>query len=366
MWTSPCRDCPGRRERCIAAEIVGEGEPEVVFVGESPGRDELRVGRPMIGPFGDLVRQMANHYGEGRTYALTNVVGCTADPTPEHVATCQRRMWEELERWPDAPRVALGTIATQVLTGAGGITAVDGTWQPSVMAHRDTEWVLCLSIVVARNVNAFPAFDLGFRKAFSEPVLPITPNPAYEVITDVSRLEELADGDVACDVESSIGNFPDQTITEWGFCDEKENIFIIPHDALYEQRERLAEWLDMEWWRLGWHNGGNFDIPLIEAQLGFTPRLDWDTIIEHYALCETGLGRLNADYKDTYSRGHGLKLLAQKYLNWASYDENVVFGSLDPADVERRQYYLACDVLATMRLHKLFTRKLREEYENDA
>lgn len=322
----------------------------------------------MVGPFGDLVRQMADAYGEGQSYHLTNLVMCPTDsPTPAAIQACGGRLEREIaelrEENPALRIVALGSEAASFFLGKVRLSDVEGGW---VQTER---WglVLPLSIMVARTVNAFPAFDLGMRKAFAldANVLEV-PHLSYTVVRDIDELwDELEGPDIACDIETQVVS--GEAITCMGFCDEGDGIFIVPQDLVYWQTDKLRLLFGDKRFRFGWHNGYNFDLPRIKQELGFWAPLHWDTILEHYALCETGLERGNLDVKDNASRGHGLKSLAKWYLDVdPAYGRQVSFDATDAISVRERHKYLAVDVWNTMNLHKIFHRMKMQEEARDA
>jgi len=57
-----CRIC---RRGCTGEPVPGEGSSEarVVFVGEAPGKEEAKTGRPFVGRSGKLLRQMIRDIG---------------------------------------------------------------------------------------------------------------------------------------------------------------------------------------------------------------------------------------------------------------------------------------------------------------
>jgi DNA polymerase len=57
--------CPLCKEDGIGVPVFGEGNPDaqVIFVGEAPGREEARTGRPFIGRSGKLLRSLINQIG---------------------------------------------------------------------------------------------------------------------------------------------------------------------------------------------------------------------------------------------------------------------------------------------------------------
>jgi DNA polymerase len=59
---SRCRVC---REDCSGMPVPGEGSADarVVFIGEAPGREEAKTGRPFVGRSGKLLRQTIRDIG---------------------------------------------------------------------------------------------------------------------------------------------------------------------------------------------------------------------------------------------------------------------------------------------------------------
>ena len=72
-----CRRCPLSSGRKTI--VFGEGSPEarLMFVGEGPGADEDREGRPFVGRAGQLLNRMINAMGLDRSQVyIANVVKC--------------------------------------------------------------------------------------------------------------------------------------------------------------------------------------------------------------------------------------------------------------------------------------------------
>jgi DNA polymerase len=105
-----CRLHAGR-----ANAVPGEGDPmtEVVLVGEGPGVNEDRLGRPFVGRAGDLlVRLLASIGWQRGDVFITNVVKCrppdNRDPEPDEVAACAPYLRRQLEVLDPALVVTLG------------------------------------------------------------------------------------------------------------------------------------------------------------------------------------------------------------------------------------------------------------------
>ncbi|MEO8462919.1 MAG: uracil-DNA glycosylase, partial [Chloroflexota bacterium] len=95
--------------------MPGEGHPdtEVVFVGEAPGMNEDRAGRPFVGRAGDLLVRMLGTVGWRREDVfITNVVKCrppdNRDPEPDEIEACRQYLERQLAVIDPALIVTLG------------------------------------------------------------------------------------------------------------------------------------------------------------------------------------------------------------------------------------------------------------------
>ncbi len=117
--------------------VFGEGDPAapVVFVGEGPGADEDRSGRPFVGRAGELLSKMIAAVGWRREDVyICNIVKCrppgNRDPRLEEVAMCQPFLEQQLRAIDPAAIVTLGKPATSTLLGRPvAITKLRGQWQ---------------------------------------------------------------------------------------------------------------------------------------------------------------------------------------------------------------------------------------------
>lgn len=105
--------------------VFGEGHPraELVVVGEAPGADEDRTGRPFVGQAGKMLDLMLMSIGLRRSDVyICNVLKCrppnNRNPQPDEVASCSDYLHGQLDAI--APRVllAVGKFAAQTLTGS--------------------------------------------------------------------------------------------------------------------------------------------------------------------------------------------------------------------------------------------------------
>jgi uracil-DNA glycosylase family 4 len=132
------RDCTSCRLHAQRANAVpGEGHPdtEVVFVGEGPGFNEDREGRPFVGAAGGLLNELVSSVGWRREEVfITNVVKCrppgNRDPEPDEIAACAPYLRRQLEVLDPALVVTLGRHSLQTFMPGARISGSHGTVRP--------------------------------------------------------------------------------------------------------------------------------------------------------------------------------------------------------------------------------------------
>ncbi|HPQ39641.1 MAG TPA: uracil-DNA glycosylase, partial [bacterium] len=119
-----CRRCPLHRGRRNIVFGEGNPQPEIVLVGEGPGFDEDRSGRPFVGRAGHLLDRIIAAMGLRREEIyICNVVKCrppeNRDPEMDEIDTCTRFLNAQIEILNPRIIVALGRISGRYLTGQG-------------------------------------------------------------------------------------------------------------------------------------------------------------------------------------------------------------------------------------------------------
>ena len=117
--------------------VPGEGHPdtEVVLVGEGPGVNEDRAGRPFVGRAGDLlVRFLATIGWRREEVFITNVVKCrppdNRDPEPDEIAACYPYLQRQLQAIDPALIVTLGRHSMGRFIPGARIGQAHGTLHP--------------------------------------------------------------------------------------------------------------------------------------------------------------------------------------------------------------------------------------------
>ncbi|MDI1340240.1 UdgX family uracil-DNA binding protein [Polaromonas sp.] len=136
--TNHCRECP--IGACATQSVCGEGSllAKLMFVGEQPGDQEDLLGRPFVGPAGQLLDRAFDELGIQRAqvfvsnavkhfkYELRGKRRIHKTPSQREAAACQHWLDDEIAMVQPGLLVALGATAARSLLGRA----------VPVMAHR--------------------------------------------------------------------------------------------------------------------------------------------------------------------------------------------------------------------------------------
>jgi uracil-DNA glycosylase family protein len=159
-----CRACPLWETGTQTVFGEGAATARVVFVGEQPGDQEDKAGRPFVGPAGRVLDEALELAGIDRsaTY-VTNAVKhfkwtargkrrIHAKPNWSEIAACHPWLQSELEVIEPDVLVCLGATAAQALLGKQfRVTKQRGTWVESELAPRVTATIHPSSILRQRS-----------------------------------------------------------------------------------------------------------------------------------------------------------------------------------------------------------------------
>ncbi len=132
---SVCTRCRLHIGRTKAVPGEGHPETEVVFIGEGPGVNEDRAGRPFVGRAGDLLVRFLGSIGWRREEVfITNVVKCrppdNRDPEPDEIAACYPYLQRQLAVIDPALIVTLGRHSMGRFIPGARIGQAHGTLHP--------------------------------------------------------------------------------------------------------------------------------------------------------------------------------------------------------------------------------------------
>ncbi len=102
--------------------VFGEGNPhaDLIFVGEAPGGDEDRQGRPFVGRAGQLLTDIIKAMGlERDAVYICNILKCrppgNRNPEPDEITACEPFLVRQLQSIQPRVICALGKFAAQTL-----------------------------------------------------------------------------------------------------------------------------------------------------------------------------------------------------------------------------------------------------------
>lgn len=116
--------------------VFADGNPDsgLMLVGEGPGEEEDRTGKPFVGPSGRLLDRMLASIGLSRdAYVITNLIPWrppgNRNPTDSEVLICLPFLLRHIALVRPRHLVLLGGLAARgVLGGSVGITKLRGKW----------------------------------------------------------------------------------------------------------------------------------------------------------------------------------------------------------------------------------------------
>lgn len=140
--------------------VFGDGDPtaQLIVVGEAPGAEEDRSGRPFVGKAGKLLDMLLLSIGFPReTVYICNVLKCrppsNRDPLPDEVQACSPFLRRQIEIVAPKAILAVGAFPAQTLLGRteaistlrGSVHEYDGiplipTYHPAALLRNPT-WI---------------------------------------------------------------------------------------------------------------------------------------------------------------------------------------------------------------------------------
>ncbi|MBU0606899.1 MAG: uracil-DNA glycosylase [Armatimonadetes bacterium] len=119
-----CQRCALAATRTHAVPGEGPVNAQIMFIGEGPGEQEDRSGRPFVGAAGQLLNQLLTRVGLQRSdIFITNIVKCrpprNRDPQPAEAAACRPYLDAQIALLTPRVICLLGKPATHALLAPG-------------------------------------------------------------------------------------------------------------------------------------------------------------------------------------------------------------------------------------------------------
>ena len=121
---SSCRRCPLGETRMHYVFGEGSSRAELMFIGEAPGAEENRQGRPFVGAAGQLLTKIIESIGLKREDVfIGNILKCrppgNRNPLPGEISMCLPYLIKQIELIRPKVICALGKFAAQTLLDTG-------------------------------------------------------------------------------------------------------------------------------------------------------------------------------------------------------------------------------------------------------
>jgi len=128
---SECTACALSRTR--NKTVPGEGSPhaDIMFIGEAPGFNEDKQGRPFIGQAGQFLGELLASIGlERSSVFISNVVKCrppnNRDPLPDEISACDRFLQRQIAAIQPKMIVTLGRFSMAKFFPGESISRIHG------------------------------------------------------------------------------------------------------------------------------------------------------------------------------------------------------------------------------------------------
>ncbi len=370
---SSCIDCAlhqGVKNVCIWG--TGPKNAKVMIIGEAPGYNEDKDGKPFVGKSGQLLREELNRAGiDPNDVYITNTVKCrppdNKKPNAGQMKACKKYIDEEIATIKPEYVVTLGAVASKGILKKAKITEVHG------------------KIIDTPNFKAMAAFHPAYC-LYDPSKLPVLRKDLMrfgETLQGVKhrkqlfKWREINDSSVA-DFWTELGNCywfafdletqsldwfnPNDKIVVLSMSmDKGGGSWILPSPVMPRAPwgwkafiafiKRVAEKI-RKWGKKGVAHNGKFDNHWLWRKCSVIFPLDFDTMLASHTINE--------------NRAHALDSLATEYLDAPYYDIPLgdKQGKIPPDDIPRihRMYrYAAKDSYYTLLMRPMMQKELEED-----
>lgn len=370
-----CEGCPYG-----GPKVGSKGNPEapLVFVAESPGRVEVRIGSPLVGPTGKVFHQFVPDDDE--IYVL-NALECNPARTIKNEARnnvaavcCNERLIEKVSAYPHRLIVAMGNPAVRSLTGDYSlkITQIRGKLIPSPYATLGIMPIVHIAALMQGSgsfrqwkEDVAYAQELGSGDSPREHIkanVQIVPEDASQEYVDfIFRQLTWHTNELTGDIETSGLNFLRDRILSIGVTPANDTSISycfwpchLPLIKVYLENR------DISWC---WHSG-KFDTAFLQMA-GIEARVDDDTMLMSYCLDETGgvhdLEQVSRDVLGAPDYKYMIKpWLPNKNTSYEEIPPNVLaeYQAIDTSNTAQIRSIYRKRIKADPDLEKLYTKTL--------
>ena len=162
-----CNKCDYSLTRKNIVLATGSINAKLMIIGEAPGYQEDKIGKPFIGKSGILLREMLEHAGFGNpksTY-ITNVVKCMPTngeaPSADSINKCLPYLEEEIKVVKPKMILTLGKVATERFMNnrVATMSELNGTYS---MVNKICVFKMYHPSYILRNQNLLKSYKKSF------------------------------------------------------------------------------------------------------------------------------------------------------------------------------------------------------------
>lgn len=382
MWWSGCsslvhsprKRCPECPYKTPVVPGYGDPEAEILIIGESPGKEEIRLGKPFVGRSGELLTEVLKFFLGGKLprVFITNAVGCYPGEEVKKplIRSCFPSLQEEIQALGLRPKkvLLLGASAAEAVFPKANFRKLLGMWRREENLFPGA-WILTSyhPAAVLRNPDLGRDLLRDLQKFFATDGASPPPQVPWKVITQpgdvLTLLEEISKLPVlSCDIESEGFNPRIHKLLSIALSDG-QRAWIVEREALEDPRAReaLSSFLYSREAPLIFHNV-KFDYSFLRPFFGWPPGKGIqnfeDTMLLAYLRDERGLS------SEGGSAAKAIGMMDLKTLVRTFWDDDygIKFEEvLEAHDQETLYAYQAKDAFYTFRLFFFLKRSLEEE-----
>lgn len=367
--TTKCDECTLDGNKVLG---YGSEDADIVIVGEAPGAQEVRLGRPFIGRAGQALSTLLDEAGVTMEECwLTNTCQCrppeNRDPSAQEIQCCSERLAAEIEARDPKIVIALGNIPTKALFDKK-VASSRGVFMDTVTGHKGICTYHPAAIFYPRKDVLLPFLqaDIGKAVAFAKGKLKSTAHiPTKTTVINTQQLMSSLMAMMSQDLPNA--TIKDCLFYDWettgldpdrdtGFCLslcwEIGKPVVIPMRLIREWKNELREVL-LKYKLIGFNNL-SFDA-LWNEKYGLPRACAFDLMLGHFCL-------------DERTQPRNLEFLTTTLLDAPPYETQMLnkFGvdkseltSKVPEDVIYE--YAGMDADWTLRLGDYMQKELAEE-----
>ena len=196
-----CTDCPLHRGRTHAVPGEGSSSADLMFIGEGPGFQEDRQGRPFVGPAGQLLEGLLASIGTNRDDVfIANMVKCrppdNRDPQPPEIAACSKYLDRQIELVNPKIIVTLGRFSLgrffpgeSITRARGKLREKDGRFVFPVMHPAAAQRRPELRLTMVEDFRAIAAALEDYQEPAAQVAADASPEAAKAQPTEVPQMD---------------------------------------------------------------------------------------------------------------------------------------------------------------------------------